>query len=246
MTGSRRSAAEQGRAWASSVALVGSNLVPLFGVVFRQWDLATIVLTYWLENVVVGIFNVLRMAVARGGMVPRGDHYSVEAFPDGLPSRVGTILFFVVHYGGFTLVHGVFVIMLFGTDALSQLAQQGALGGTVHVHSTPAALGSLIPRLEVMFALLAVSHGVSFVHNFLRGGEYKRTSVRDLFLQPYSRIVVLHLTVLLGAFAVILTRSAQAPIALLVVLKTGVDLAAHRRERRKFAQLRVEMTGERG
>ena len=54
---------------------------------------------------------------------------------------------------------------------------------------------------------------------------------------PYSRVVVLHVTVLVGGF---LADSLGAPLGaliLLIVLKTVIDLLAHLREHRK-AQMR--------
>ena len=48
------------------VALVVANAIPLFGVLFLGWNVWTILTIYWLENGVVGIFNVLKMAKAAG------------------------------------------------------------------------------------------------------------------------------------------------------------------------------------
>ena len=49
----------------SIIALMTANLVPLIGVVFLGWDAASIVLLYWIENLIVGIFNVLRMFLVK-------------------------------------------------------------------------------------------------------------------------------------------------------------------------------------
>ena len=48
------------------VALVVANAIPLFGVLFLGWNVWTILTIYWLENGVVGVFNVLKMAKAAG------------------------------------------------------------------------------------------------------------------------------------------------------------------------------------
>jgi Family of unknown function (DUF6498) len=52
--------------------------------------------------------------------------------------------------------------------------------------------------------------------------------------RPYGRIVVLHLTVLLGGFLVMGLGAPVAAIVLLVALKTAIDLGAHLKERVKF------------
>jgi hypothetical protein len=54
-------------------------------------------------------------------------------------------------------------------------------------------------------------------------------------LAPYGRVVIMHLTVLLGAFGTLLFGSPAFLVALLVLLKTGVDVAFHLWERQKGA-----------
>ncbi len=48
------------------VALIVANAIPLFGVVFLGWNVWTILVIYWLENGIVGVFNVLKMPRAEG------------------------------------------------------------------------------------------------------------------------------------------------------------------------------------
>jgi hypothetical protein len=48
--------------------------------------------------------------------------------------------------------------------------------------------------------------------------------------QPYARVVVLHLTIIGGGFLVMALGAPVLGLLLLVVLKIGVDLAAHLRE----------------
>ena len=47
-------------------ALIVANLVPLVGVLWFGWNVWTILIIYWLENGVVGVFNVLKMRRAEG------------------------------------------------------------------------------------------------------------------------------------------------------------------------------------
>jgi hypothetical protein len=82
---------------------------------------------------------------------------------------------------------------------------------------------------------LFVSHGISFAHNYLIGGEFRRAGVQSLMTQPYGRIVVLHVTILLGGFLMMALKSPTVGLAFLVLLKTLLDLCAHLAERVKFA-----------
>ena len=147
-----------------------------------------ILILYWLENGVVGGFNVLKILRAEGG----GDDQSPWARPDGRPAhamaRAGVATFFCVHYGIFWSVHGVFVMAL---------PAFGAIGGSSDIVDdvNPAAI-------LVALVALVVSHGVSFWLNYLGKGEYRTANPMGQMFAPYGRLVVLHVTIILGAFAV--------------------------------------------
>jgi hypothetical protein len=52
---------------------------------------------------------------------------------------------------------------------------------------------------------------------------------------PYGRLVVLHITIIFGGIAISTTGAPVAAIAILVVLKTILDLGFHLAEHRKAA-----------
>ena len=81
------------------------------------------------------------------------------------------------------------------------------------------------------------SHGFSFPHNYLGDGEYRRVGLPRLTMQPYARMVVLHLAIISGGFFVLALGSPVAALALLIVLETAIDLGAHLAERRKHGSL---------
>lgn len=201
-----------GRFQTSALALILANLVPLFGVVALGWNAAAIVVFYWAENLIVGFFNILRMKRAQGSLG------SIRMTLNGRPvteaNRTALILFFIVHYGFFTLGHGVFVLTIFGPRFEGSLRDLGT-----------AVLG------------LAVSHGISYRENFIGQGEYQKVSFAALFWQPYSRVIVMHLTIILGGALAQAIGSPVPALILMVVLKTLVDLASHLAERRKFLQM---------
>lgn len=185
----------------------------MVGVLFLHWTVFSILLLYWCENVIVGGFNVLRMLTADPG--------------DGAAwiGKVFLVPFFCVHYGMFTFVHGLFVVTLFGGAGMRH--NSFSVGGLVAAVEH-AGIG-------VGVVILLLSHGVSFIHNYLMSGENRGASLPQLMAQPYARVMVLHVTILLGGF---LVQAAGAPILailLLVVLKTAIDLRAHLAERAKLA-----------
>lgn len=47
---------------------------------------------------------------------------------------------------------------------------------------------------------------------------------------PYDRVIVMQLAIILGGWIVLLFHQPAGALALLVVLKTALDLQAHRKE----------------
>jgi len=199
------------------LALVTANLIPLGGVTVLGWRLYDVMLLYWLENAVVGLFVLARMATAGR-------------------ARVSAVLigpFFVIHYGLFWLVHGVFVVALFSGQGPFSGGAAGVAGSEAYGLGIPLPITGRVPLFHgAGLALLGLvaSHGVSFVQNWLRGGERAGIEPRELMQKAYGRVVILHVTLLFGGFAVMMIGAPLAALALMVVLKIGVDLAAHLRE----------------
>ncbi len=196
----------------SQLALVLANAVPVFGVLFLGWTVFPLLLLYWLENVVVGGFNVLKMLLAQ------------PADPVSWAGKLFLIPFFIVHFGGFTFVHGVLVVAFFGPKGVQPFDLLTAVPAAIRANQLGWGLLSLV-----------VSHGLSFYWNYLKNGEYQRASLNALMSQPYGRVVVLHVTVLFGGWVVMLLGSPVAALIILIALKTAGDWRGHTAERRKFA-----------
>jgi hypothetical protein len=77
---------------------------------------------------------------------------------------------------------------------------------------------------------LSISHGVSFWTNYIGRGEYRTLSPAQVMTQPYGRLVIMHLTILLGAFVSIFLGTPVGSLLVLIVGKTALDLAFHLRQ----------------
>jgi hypothetical protein len=82
------------RSRASLAVLLVANAIPLLGVLFFGWSLITVLVLYWLENGIVGLWNIPRIALARGD-----DPLASPTL--GQVSLWMLIPFFVIHYGLF-------------------------------------------------------------------------------------------------------------------------------------------------
>ncbi|MFL5681389.1 MAG: DUF6498-containing protein [Chloroflexota bacterium] len=218
------------------VSLVVVNLVPLVGVLFWGWNLQSILVLYWLENGIVGLINVPKILLARGA----GD---VPTILKGVVAG-----FFLIHYGLFWLVHGLFVLTflpMFASMSAGPMLDPGAgfdgtfpaIGVDVASAATHGAGGDAIAGAAV---LIAVSHLLSFLFNYVGRREYLTASPMRQAGAPYARVVVLHLTILFGGFISIALGNPIGALVALVALKIALDLGLHLRERRAAVQRQVD------
>ena len=195
---------------ASSLALIAANLLPLAGVLLFGWDLAAVMVLYWAESAVIGLYTVLKMCVV---------------------DKLGALFavpFFLGHFGAFMVVHFAFVYALF-------IHPDGQVPRDVGAYDE---LRTIFLPLWPALAALVVSHGISFFLNFIGNREYVGSSTNALMATPYKRIIVMHLTVILGGWIVLVLGTPAPALLVLVVLKLIVDMRAHRREHRALAEKR--------
>ena len=218
----------------SVVALVAVNLLPLIGVIFWGWSLMMILVLYWIESGVVGVVNVFKIARASGGaddpmVMTEGNRVTIRI--SGLASgmtRGPVIGFFIVHYGIFWLVHGVFVFLL---PLFAGLSSPSVSTVPPYVGFAPMDFGPLpLDGLLLAALLLTSSHVVSYFTNYIGRGEYLRATPTGQMLSVYGRVVVLHVTIVAGAGVIALFGTPIAALVLLVGLKTVIDLVLHVRE----------------
>jgi hypothetical protein len=202
--------------WIDVLFAVGTAAILAYGVLVLGWPVFAVMALFWFENVVIGVFNLLKMMVS-------GARLGVA----GLIGAVALGVFFTFHYGMFTAVHGVFVVALFGGEL-----GQGAMSG-----------GLFEPLFRMLDRMLASSDGrlaaaaIVALHaaGFVRWGLDTRAApaaLKELMGAPYGRIVVLHVSLIAGAF---LVQALKAPVAgalLLIALKLGWDLSTLKRSQR--------------
>lgn len=193
--------------------LIAVNMVPLAGALLWEWKVFDVLLLYWFENVIIGLFNVFKMLSL---IALRGHWLAIPIVP-----------FFVFHYGIFCQVHGVFIFVLFARP------EDPATPMKNHFDTI---FSDLITQPMFLMALggLLLSHAFSFFFNFMIRREVYKTNLLTLMSAPYERVVVMHLTLLIGSALVLALGEPIWALALMTLLKTWTDLRAHRRSHRKL------------
>lgn len=181
----------------SSVALILANVVPIIGVLFFGWSVGDVMLLYWSESAVIGIYNIAKMWVI-------GRWLTLFLGP-----------FFFGHFGGFMVGHLLFIYGF--------IIKGGKASGGIPLSEVFSEFVALAPAVIALF----ISHGVSFVVNFLGRKEYEGRVITKQMGEPYRRIFVMHITLLFGGFLTMQFANPLPALVLMIVLKVGVDLRAH-------------------
>jgi hypothetical protein len=208
------------------IALVLANLFVALQTVRHEWVYYETLLIYWTEVAVLGGYNVLRMLVVGVfGAEPLG---SWAARWVDLGSRLNRFIYTVIGIGFFLLKFGAFAfgVGLFVLLSPALFTPQGESAG-VSIHRALVAAG---PGLFFATGTICLSHGISFVGNFLIGREYDRTNLASLFLLPYARMSLVAAVLLAGIAATRQIPSLAGSTAfavVMVLLKLLADAITH-------------------
>jgi len=231
---------------ASGLSLFIANLIPIVGVIFFGWLPGTILLMYWMESAVVGFYNVLKMLAA--SMFETSGKFN----PVGILGGAFLSAFFTVHFGIFMLVHGIFLLVFMAMGFIPAPSEWGlgqenvspmVIARIAEDFFLPRDLLSFLASPGFGVTAVFASHGISFVLHFVRGKEYITQQAGNLMMQPYRRIIVMHMTIILGAMVMFgaqkLGLAGAGIVAVMVVLKTIVDLRSHYKERTQMEAAQV-------
>jgi hypothetical protein len=182
--------------WVSIASILGGNFLPVIGVLYSNWDAASIVILYWIENLIIGFYTVLKMRLTK------------------TPSKTRSKVNLFVVYGALWLVDGIVVVVLFLSNDIRLLLQDNDVIKFLHSEI----LWSILMSILVLF----VSHGILFVQNIKKYAiEIPEKFTREAFLQ----IIPIHFMLVVGALLnVNISGGKIYALLLLVVLKTLFEL----------------------
>ncbi len=193
--------------------ILAVDLFPIWAVLTLGWGAAPLVFLYWLENLVIGAVALARMIAA-----------SMKEHPIGLLGMAFIGPFFVVHYGLFCFVHGVFI------STFANMQGDGSPGFPTPFGLIEQALGSGANMTTFLVAIILLQIYL-FVSDFILRGEFRRTSINAEMMAPYGRVIVLHFGIFAGAFAMIAIGEPLWGVLGLVLLRIlwGMFLTVRRR-----------------
>ena len=212
-----------GRLGLSAISLIVANATVLFLLLHYDLSPIQVVLVYWCECVWIGLFSAAKLALASVIGDPYENRWATFSKGSALLISIVTIFFCS---SAFFSVLGAVLVLVVSVQHLLGAANSG-LEALEHI---PLVLGTSM--------VLLVSHGISFVVNFLIRGEYRRARFGDLITLPFKRSLALLAAILLSLIVVVLVpwlANTTLFAAIVIALKVLWDLRLHNRERQVFA-----------
>ena len=190
--------------------LILVNLIPLIGVWFNEWNAKQIFLVYCMETVIIGLINVIKMAIVTL-FVKKKDVWE-NGGGSSLQSGWLFIFFFIFHYGFFVFVQTQVFF------AVSNTIPDGAF--FMKYSKIPELLG---PNGMILLLIFIAYYTMQNVFGFFSTGTYKTISMGRLMFEPYIRIFVQQIVVIIGSIFLSF-NAGKVFVAIFVVTKIFFEL----------------------
>lgn len=182
------------------LAIVLMNLYPIFAIIYFDWSVFSIMYFFWLENVVIGLMFLLKTFVSSN---ENRDGKSKASY---LPALIG--------YGVFTLVHGLFIRIIFDST-------DGIWSGII---SMPALAFSNIEYTWGLASLI-LFYVFDFIYRYVLAESKERPSVNTIMMMVFLRMGLLHVGIIIAGGIVMILGSPIAALCILIALKIWIELA---------------------
>lgn len=195
------------RALGQPLVLVGLavDLFPVVGVLMFGWNAVPLVMLYWMENIIAGVLTLPRIIIS-GASFGR----------TGVVAGLAMSAFFVFHYGLFCAVHGTF-LMVFASMSGGTLSDQPPVMMDVWAMFNFGLTSAL--HVDYFVYAIIVFQVLVLIWEFLIKGEWKTSNPMVEMFAPYRRIIVLHLAIFGGAFALFLLGQPMIGVLALIFFR---------------------------
>lgn len=167
--------------------LIMANLVPVYGVWFLGWSAQEVFLVYCFESIIVGLFTFLKLGIT--GSIKKKDTWESKGGKIQM-YFIGFMLFFLVHYGMFVAIQmGMFF-------SVSGIGSQENITFFNFFYKWPQLISH---EVMIMLGVFITGYAFKNITDYLLSGEYRTASLSLIMFQPYVRIFVQQLTVILGS-----------------------------------------------
>ena len=191
------------------ILTLASNLLPLAGVWWWNWDAFEVLILYWMQTVLMVFFTVLRvrkLPVSRLGDIKAGGRMRPATHRDYMLLLGGVGLVFCAGHLGF--------LWVFFSGGWSKL-----------VHGPVTFWQHFVIANGAWIALL-FNVGGGVLRHLLTPRNGQPGDIDDLQLTLFIRIFAMQAAIIFGAMLVMSYGASSAPLLILIGLKTLFDLGA--------------------
>ena len=192
---------------------LGLNAVPAAGWFLGEWSAGTMLVLYWLETLIGTLLVAVRIMLHRR-FVPAQGHWAYEA-PKGAERQAGShggtyLTAFLLPALVFTFAHGFFLAVL-GLVVFSKKATPE--GGLETDHLLAGLIG------------IALFQAIDFVADLIWLRTRPFAWIERIGQVSLSRVIVIHLTIIGGMAAVMLSGANRHFFGVFIFLKTMLNLS---------------------
>jgi hypothetical protein len=209
--------------------LVLQAIVFLVGILFLGWHADAIVVAYFFETVIIGLFHIIKMLIVYFSGNAQREALRNATVEQQKQTGFFLIPFFCIHYFFFLFVQSVFMFMFISNDT----------GNSFNVIANYAAM---LQREDVQQAVLVscFTHAAMTMRDFILPKLYHEYSLAGMFFQPYGRVLLQQIVVILSGFFFMLFNGALVLAILLILFRTALDAWMIKWGRGNFAMFSKE------
>lgn len=183
----------------------------LFVLIWLQVNPEMLLVSYFMETILIGIVYLIKMGMTW--------YFSSEcSFKDtyGKFSEFFLMPFFALHYFFFVAIQSVFLFTFF-RDLLPGISSElDLVNNYLHILKDQ--------NVQITISGLIVFQLMTMMKDFLLPGQYRTGIVKDLMAEPYIRIFVQQLVVILTGFLFLFLHAGLAAGVLLILVRMLLDL----------------------
>lgn len=205
----------------SVLILILMNLIPIYGVMFEDWQAFDVVAIYVSETAIIGLLNIFKMTFST--TFQSGSQSQSSASVHIL--KFFLIPFFIIHYFFFVMIQSIFVFAILKEQKTEDLFD-----------SLLAFWQILSTNNEISLSVIGIlcSHIFSFLVNYIGNKEYDKIGLPMLMVQPYIRIFIQQFVVIGGILLMSIFNTPTIFVILLVFFKIIADAVMHLKVHQKY------------
>jgi hypothetical protein len=152
--------------WISTISLIAANLVSIVLAVIYSWDVKTLMLIYWSQSVIIGIFQFIKIMNLKNFSTEGFGSTNVIVGPNQA-TKNHVLRMFPIYYGIFLIGY----LLYFGLDFLR-----------------------LLPAIILPVAIFLINHYISYRQH--KGeNQNKVLNIGILMFLPFIRTVPMHFAI---------------------------------------------------